>query len=88
MPLMARFTVTSRLVCWDERWFYIEQVFAMQGSLVAVGWVKGLLRDRRGNLDPQDVIDRVAQGTVSPPMPESMATWNELTREKLQVERS
>jgi hypothetical protein len=25
----------------------------------------------------------VAPGAVSPPMPEAIATWNELTREKL-----
>jgi hypothetical protein len=29
------------------------------------------------------VIESVAPGTVSPPMPETIATWNELTREKL-----
>jgi hypothetical protein len=45
--------------------------------------VKGILRDARGNVAPQNVIDRVAPGLASPPMPESIATWNELTREKL-----
>jgi hypothetical protein len=29
------------------------------------------------------VIDSVAPSVVSPPMPEAIATWNELTREKL-----
>ena len=84
LPLFARFSLTSRLVCWDERWFYIEQTFTGSGGLAAMGWVKGLLRAPDGNLDPQKVIDTVSPGAVSPPMPESMATWNELTREKLQ----
>ena len=50
-----------------------------------MGWVKGLLRAAGGNLDPQKVIEAVSPGTVSPAMPEAIATWNELTREKLQT---
>jgi acyl-CoA thioesterase FadM len=84
LPLFARFTLTSRTVCWDERWFYMEQTFASREGLAAVGWVKGLLRGPDGNLDPQKVLETVSPGVVSPPMPESIATWNELTREKLQ----
>jgi acyl-CoA thioesterase FadM len=84
LPLFARFTLISRMVCWDERWFYIEQTFAGSNGLAAMGWVKGLLRSPEGNLDPQKVIDAVSPGAVSPAMPEAIATWNELTREKLQ----
>lgn len=85
LPVFAAFTITSRLVCWDERWFYIEQTFTGREGLVAVGWVKGILRDKSGTLDPQTVLERVAPGVVSPPLPESIAIWNELTREKLQA---
>jgi acyl-CoA thioesterase FadM len=83
LPLFSAFELTSRLVCWDERWFYIEQTFTARDGLVAVAWVKGALRDARGTVTPQEVIASVAPGAVSPPMPESIATWNELTREKL-----
>ena len=83
LPVFSAFTLGSRLVCWDERWFYIEQTFTQRDGLAAVGWVKGILRDDRGTVEPQKVIEGVAPGAVSPPMPESIATWNELTREKL-----
>ena len=84
LPVFARFTLASRMVCWDQRWFYIEQTFTGSSGLAAMGWVKGLLRSPQGNLDPQNVLEAVSPGAVSPPMPESIATWNELTREKLQ----
>jgi acyl-CoA thioesterase FadM len=84
LPVFARFTLASRLVCWDERWFYMEQTFTCREGLAAVGWVKAVLRDARGNLAPQQVIETIAPGAISPPLPESIATWNELTREKLQ----
>jgi acyl-CoA thioesterase FadM len=84
LPVFARFTLASRLVCWDERWFYMEQTFTCREGLAAVGWVKAVLRDARGNLAPQQVIETIAPGAISPSLPESIATWNELTREKLQ----
>jgi len=83
LPLFARFEIASRLVCWDDRWFYLEQTFAGSKGLCAVGWVKGVLRDSTGNIEPQRVIDGVAPGLASPPMPDSFATWNELTKDKL-----
>ena len=83
LPLFSAFSLSSRMVCWDERWFYIEQTFVGREGLAAVGWVKGILRDARGSGEPQTVIDGVAPGVVSPPMPEAIAAWNELTREKL-----
>jgi acyl-CoA thioesterase FadM len=84
LPLFARFTLNSRTVCWDERWFYMEQTFTSSEGLAAVGWVKGLLRGPGGTVEPQKVLETVSPGVVSPPMPEAIATWNELTREKLQ----
>ena len=85
LPLWARFTLSSRLVCWDERWFYMEQTFAGDEGLAAVGWVKGALRSPAGVVAPQTVLERIEPGIVSPAMPEAIAEWNELTREKLTV---
>ncbi len=85
LPLFATFTLSSRLMCWDERWFYLEQTFTAPEGLAAVGWVKGILRGSEGNLDPQDVLEHVAPGVVSPPIPDAIVAWNELTKEKLQA---
>jgi acyl-CoA thioesterase FadM len=84
LPLFSQFTLTSRLICWDERWFYIEQTFACAKGQCAIGWVKGALRNKDGTLNPQAVIDNVSNGAYSPEMPEALAAWNQLTREKLQ----
>lgn len=83
LTLFARFTLASRLVCWDDRWFYMEQTFTGDEGLAAVGWVKGMLRELGGAVNPQAVLEKIAPGVASPPMPETIAAWNELTREKL-----
>jgi acyl-CoA thioesterase FadM len=85
LPLFSNYSIASRMMCWDERWFYMEQTFTGAQGLAAIGWVKGVLRNREGIVEPQRVIDGVAPGTLSPMMPEAIANWNELTREKLQA---
>jgi acyl-CoA thioesterase FadM len=84
LPLFSAFQLTSRLVCWDERWFYVEQTFSGRKGLAAIGWVKGALRDGKGIVRPQVAIGGIAAGAASPPMPEGMAAWNELTRGQLE----
>jgi len=83
LPLFSKFQLTSRLVCWDERWFYVEQTFTGRKGLAAIGWVKGALRDEKGIVEPQEAIAGVAAGAVSPAMPDGMTAWNELTRGQL-----
>jgi acyl-CoA thioesterase FadM len=84
LPLWARFCLASRMVGWDDRWFYMEQTFTGDEGLVAIGWVKGALLHRSAIVPPQQIVDSVDPGIVSPPMPESIQTLNDLTREKLQ----
>ena len=83
LPLFSGFTLGSRLICWDARWFYLEQTFTGSQGMAAVGWVKAVLRTQGEVLEPQRIIEAVSPGLASPPVPETIATWNELTREKL-----
>ena len=72
------------MVCWDEKWFYMEQVFRSREGLVAIAWVKGLFRAKDGNVAPQRIVDAIAPGAVSPPVPEALERWNDLTKGKLE----
>jgi acyl-CoA thioesterase FadM len=83
LRLWARYTLATRLVGWDERWFYFEQCFTGAEGLAAVGWVKGALLDKAGAVNTQRILDLAQPGIVSPPLSESIQTLNELTREKL-----
>ncbi len=83
LPLGTPFTLTTRTLCWDEKWFYAEQTIRSPEGLASTAWVKGIFQERRRNLSPQSIVDLVEPGFASPPVSESMRTWNELTREKL-----
>ena len=84
LALWARYQLHTRLVCWDERWFYMEQTFIGPESLAATGWVKGALLNKSVIVPPQQIMNLVHAEIESPPMPESLRILNTLTREKLQ----
>ena len=84
LGLWARYELATRLVGWDERWFYFEQTFVGKDGLAAVGWVKGALLEGTAAVAPQKIAELAEPGILSPPLSESIQTLNELTREKLQ----
>jgi acyl-CoA thioesterase FadM len=84
LHLWERYALDTRIRCWDDRWFYIEQNFYGREGLATTAWVKGLFRDRTtGNVPPQRLLESVEPGIVSPPMPRSIVEWNESTRDQL-----
>jgi acyl-CoA thioesterase FadM len=85
MTMFAPYTLTSRNLCWDEKWIYTEQTFTSSEGLAAIAWVKGLFRRSTGNIPPQEIVDLLQPGLTSPPIAEELIEWNALTRGKLQA---
>ncbi len=83
LDLFATFELRTRTICWDEKWFYMEQSFHAKAGLAAVAWVKGLFRSKEGNIPSQAVVDLVAPGFTSPPVSEFLTQWNEITKQRL-----
>ena len=81
--LWKPFTLTTRLLSWDEKWFYMEQTFHSSDGLAAVAWVKGLFRGSDSNVPPQQIIERLAPGRISPPMPANIQHWNDISYDQL-----
>jgi acyl-CoA thioesterase FadM len=75
-----RYELRTRLLCWDDKWFVIEQRFVRGGMVVSTALVKGLLRGRDGNVPPAEVMHAVGHDGTSPPMPASVAQWLEVER--------
>lgn len=79
----ARFTIHSRIACWDEKWIYMEQIFIGAQGLATHAWVKTLFRGQGGNIPPQAVVDSLVAGVTSPPLPRRLVEWNAAIRETL-----
>lgn len=65
-------TLETRMLCWDEKWCYLEQKFLKGNELVALGLVKGLLRSPERSVPPREYFELIGEPTESPPMPEGL----------------
>lgn len=69
MPFQ-RFTVNSRLLCWDEKWLYLEQRLESDKGLHSVAIVRALFIDKNGTkVASQELFDALDYKGKSPPMP-------------------
>ena len=75
-----RFTLRSRLVAWDAKWFYIEHLFDRDdGSIGARLIARTLLRTKTGPVPTADVLGSIDRANaVSPPLPVEIAKWIEV----------
>lgn len=72
-----KYQLRTRVVGWDEKWFFVEQRFERNGELMAIGFVKGLFRNRRGNVPIADVLKAVDLTVSSPDLPAAVKSWQE-----------
>ena len=72
-----RFTIESRVVGWDDKWFYIEHVLNRHdGSMAATAYTRTLLRKSGGTVAPRELIELMGlAGTESPPLPPFVEQW-------------
>ena len=72
-----RFEITTRILGWDERVFYLEQVFTRGDKLYARGLVASRFLDReRNRISPIDVVrDATGETLPSPDLPTDVMTW-------------
>jgi len=76
----ARYDLHSRLVCWDDKWFFFEQRFERRGEVCVRALVKTIVKSAAGTVRPADVLRSVGVDTVSPPMPPAVVAWMDLDR--------
>ena len=74
---LQRFELATRLVGWDEKWWWFEQRFEVAGRIHAVGRVKALFRGPQGNVSPAALLRAIGRADASPPLPEPIRLWQQ-----------
>lgn len=82
-PFQA-FELVTRLLTWDEKYFYIEQRFVADGRLAAVGMVKGLFLQGRERVASAAVLKSLGLDQAAPDVPAIVRHWNDLAELKKQ----
>ncbi len=76
LSLFAKYRVDSRLLCWDDRWFYLEHVFRdAAGQLLSVGMSRAAFRHNHRWVKTDEVMDHVDPGATSIPLPQHVVDW-------------
>ena len=77
----TRYDLTTRIVCWDHKWFFMEQRFEQGGEVCAVAVVKGLfVGPRFSKVNTGQLAEAAGFSGQSPPMPEGIRSWQEWER--------
>lgn len=78
------YDLQSRVVCWDEKWFFMEQRFVIvkgkkAGEIAAIAIVKGAFYDKKkkATVPTANLLHAVGYDQPSPPVPGHIATWTE-----------
>jgi acyl-CoA thioesterase FadM len=72
---LQKFDLVTRLLTWDEKYFYIEQRFVAGGRLHATGMVKGLFLHGRERVESRVVLEMLGLDAAAPDMPGAVRHW-------------
>ncbi|GAC1653143.1 MAG: hypothetical protein NVS4B3_15920 [Gemmatimonadaceae bacterium] len=75
LPPLRRYELRTRLICWDEKWWFVEQRFVHDGVVAAIALVRVLVRGPAGPVSPSEVLAALGIDAISPPPPEAVALW-------------
>lgn len=70
-----RYELHSRMLAWDEKWFFMEQRFEVGGDLFAYALIKGVLVGRQDKVPPAQLARAVGHDGMSPEMPPQLSAW-------------
>lgn len=70
-----RYRLHTKVIGWDEKWFYIEQRFERKNRTIAVGLVKALFRGPHRNITPEATLKLIGVNIDPPKMPEKVLRW-------------
>lgn len=71
-----KFNVKSKLLCWDEKFVYLQQTFLNKEGVVALALVKGrFLKKTGGGVAPFEIAQGMGISTTSPKPPVWIEGW-------------
>ncbi|ANC91641.1 thioesterase [Azospirillum humicireducens] len=68
-----RFTLVSRVLCWDDRYIFMEHRMETPGGLAALAVVQGAIVGANGVVAPAEVLATLGTNAASPPIPDAVA---------------
>lgn len=74
---LQRYTLESRLLGWNEKWFFCEHRFVRDGRVYATVLVRYLFISRRGKVPTAKALQLCGYARPSPTLPDWVLGWHE-----------
>ncbi|MEJ2454349.1 MAG: thioesterase family protein [Candidatus Thiodiazotropha sp.] len=72
LRLFQHYVLKTRLLCWDDKWFYMEQRLESARGVHSIANVRGLFVTREGSVPTRSVLDHMGYEGESPPFPRKL----------------
>ena len=86
LPLLPfqKYDLTTRIVCWDDKWVFMEHRFIIRGgkkdgAVAGIGLVKGSFfsKQTRGTIPTGEILAAIGEVLESPAMPDYISKWKD-----------
>lgn len=77
LKVFDKFTQTTQVIYWDEKWIYIEQKIFKGEQLCVVALMRMLFIGKEGKVPPQNVLNLIPNPPQCPPIPNRVLQWQE-----------
>jgi acyl-CoA thioesterase FadM len=77
LKVFDKFTQTTQVIYWDEKWIYIEQKIYKGEQLCVVALMRMLFISKQGKVPPQDVLNLLPNPPQPPHIPHRILHWQE-----------
>ena len=81
-----KFQLHSRLIFWDEKYWYSEQQFKSGEKLHAVATVRGVFVKGREKIPFQKIVNLVDETISTPEEPQTVTAWKALLEAKKEIQ--
>ena len=70
-----KFELHTRMLWWDEKWFFVEQKFIADGNLYCRALVRGVFRCKGRNIPIATILQGLGIEAFYPEQPEIVSQW-------------
>jgi YbgC/YbaW family acyl-CoA thioester hydrolase len=75
LNLFQKFEIRTRIVTWDSKWVFLEQIMLRKGEQVLHAYLKGVFVAGKGSVPITRLMDLMGVKEAPPPMPPSLSAW-------------
>jgi acyl-CoA thioesterase FadM len=75
LKMFQSFELKTRILGWDEKWLYVEQIYEVKGVLHAKSVLQGLFHGPQGKVPTRQLLKILGHKGSPPKLPKDVRVW-------------